>query len=412
MGIWNVGWAASADQYLEGSPVDRFVFSALLVLGLGVLLTRLPQVIKVLRANPAIIVFYFYCALSTLWSDFPDVAFKRWTKLLTDLVMVLVVVTDRDPTRAIKRLFSRVVFFLIPLSILFIRYYPELGRVYTRWEGALLNTGVTTDKNTFGMICMMSGLVALWRLLTSGQEAQAMRKRSRVAYGAILLMAIWLLWQADSATSTTCFLMMGILLVLVSLPKLIRRRAVLHVIVFSMLTSCILALFVAPALLVLIGRNPTLTGRTIIWQNVLSLDSSPIFGAGFESFWLGSRLETLWRMFPGDGRFHPNEAHNGYIEIYLSLGAVGLAILVFLILSGYRHLTATVLHNRASHALRLGFCVGAIAYNFTEAAFKELHPLWICFLWAIIAIPEGRGAKKLIPPKVEHWDLSLAEARP
>ena len=66
--------------------------------------------------------------VSLLWSDFPDVAFKRWTKALGDLVMVLVVLSDREPISAVKRLFSRTEFLLIPLSVLLIKYYPTLGR--------------------------------------------------------------------------------------------------------------------------------------------------------------------------------------------------------------------------------------------------------------------------------------------
>ncbi len=400
-GIWNVGWVASSDQYLEGSPVDRFAFSTLLVLGLAVLVFRGNRVVQVLRANLPIVLFFSYCAASILWSDFPEVAFKRWTKFLSDFVMVMIVATDRDPSRAARRLFSRTAFFLVPLSILFIRYYPNLGRVYTRWEGALLNTGVTTDKNTLGMVCMICGLVSLWHLLGLSWETGQVRTRSRIAHGAILLMAIWLLHQANSDTSATCFVITGFLLVITRKPSFIRRRLVLNTVVLAMLGCCIFALFVAPGLLALIGRNPTLTGRTIIWQNVLAVSSSPLLGAGFESFWLGPRLETLWRMFPGDGRFHPNEAHNGYIEVYISLGLVGLSLLAVIIVSGYRRIASRVLRDRGVNNLRLAICVGMIAYNFTEAGFKELHPLWICFLWAIVAVPARRAAAVCEEPVAE-----------
>ena len=56
----------------------------------------------------------------------------------------------------------------------------------------------------------------------------------------------------------------------------------------------------------------TLTGRTAIWDSVLQKVSNPLFGAGFESFWLGDRLKSMWAEF----YFKPNQAHNGYIEVY------------------------------------------------------------------------------------------------
>ena len=69
-----------------------------------------------------------------------------------------------------------------------------------------------------------------------------------------------------------------------------------------------------------LGRNSTLTGRTEIWKLVLGMANNPIFGAGYESFWLGERLQKLWHYY----WFPINEAHNGYIEIYLNLGWIGV----------------------------------------------------------------------------------------
>src|SRR5438128_196474 len=91
-----------ADEYLEGSPIDRLAYMGLLVIGLIVLANRRRRVGRILRANGPILLFFLYCAVSFLWSDFPDVAFKRWTKAIGDLVMVLVVLSDREPSAAAK----------------------------------------------------------------------------------------------------------------------------------------------------------------------------------------------------------------------------------------------------------------------------------------------------------------------
>src|ERR1700688_3132363 len=71
------GWMAAgpvqamnnADQYLEGSPIDRFVFSGLLVAGIFILVRRRVQLGKLLQNNSAILLFFAYCAVSVLWSD-------------------------------------------------------------------------------------------------------------------------------------------------------------------------------------------------------------------------------------------------------------------------------------------------------------------------------------------------------
>src|SRR5581483_4780832 len=85
-----------------------------------------------------------------------------------------------------------------------------------------------------------------------------------------------------------------------------------------------------------LGRNPTLTGRTEIWSAVLHFAGNPLFGTGFESFWLGDRIKHIWAY--GEMTYGINEAHNGYIETYLNLGWIGVALLVNLIITGYRNI--------------------------------------------------------------------------
>ena len=138
------------------------------------------------------------------------------------------------------------------------------------------------------------------------------------------------------------------------------------------------------------GRDSTLTGRTELWGRVLQLRVDPLFGAGFESFWLGTRLDTLWSMY----WWHPNQAHNGYLEVFLNLGWIGLILLGSVIARGYRNVVDAVRREPQLGRLRLAFFVAALLYNLTEAAFKILHPVWIAFLLSIIAIPDAPGEEE------------------
>ena len=178
------------NQYLEGSPVDRLVFSCLLVAGLLVLLGRMRQVQNFLRANTPILLFFGYCGVSTLWSDYPDVAFKRWIKALGDLVMVMIVLTDSQPTAALKRFIGRAGFLLLPVSILLIKYYSTLGRAYDQWTGQLIVVGVTTNKNTLGLTVLLCGIGAVWRVLEEYRIGDKQdRRRHLIAQGILLSMA-------------------------------------------------------------------------------------------------------------------------------------------------------------------------------------------------------------------------------
>jgi O-antigen ligase len=208
----------------------------------------------------------------------------------------------------------------------------------------------------------------------------------------MLLLVFWLLWKASSATSLSCFgLGLGIL-VLTRFPAVYKKRKVVHLLVVLVLAVSFSALFlnVGGGIVQSLGRDPTLTGRTDVWEKVLQMASNPLFGTGFESFWLGERLKKLWSIY----WWHPNEAHNGYIEVYLNLGWTGILLLAVVLGTAYKRIVRGVFRGEEAANLRLAFLVVALTYNFTEAAFKMLHPVWITLLFAMFAVPRS---KELVP---------------
>jgi O-antigen ligase len=377
----------SPDQYLEGSPLDRLILTGLLAAGLMVLVARGRRAGMFLRANGPILLFFLYGAVSVLWSDYPDVAFKRWTKAVGDIVMVLVVLTDPDPSAAVKRLLARTGFLLIPLSVLFVKYYPELGRGYHPWDWIPYYTGVSTEKNGLGLVCLVFGLGSLWRFLEAFySEERPRRAGTLVAHGAVLAMVMWLFQYANSATSLGCFLIGGGLIVLTRRRGFAFRPTAVHILAVGIVSLCLFGLFLDSdvGLVQAMGRDATLTGRTALWDELLRMTVDPWFGAGFESFWLGQRVETMWRKY----YWHPNQAHNGYLEVFLNLGWMGVALLGFLIVWGYWQVIGAFRRDQEAGRLRLAYFVVALVYNLTEAAFQVLHPVWIAFLLAVTVIPE------------------------
>ncbi len=390
-----------SDQYLEGSPLDRAVLTAILALGVIVLLNRTRQVGILLRSNLPILLYFLYCGISVLWSDFPDVSLKRWFRALGDVVMVLIVLSDTNWLVAMRRLLARIGFVVAPLSILFIRYFPDLGRVYVR-SGAPTWTGVGTDKNALGMISMVFGLASIFRFLQIRRGEESTRKAGPlIAHGTIIAMAFYLLWEANSATAFACFFLAGVPMVLTYLFRWARKPAFVNVIVFAVLGVAVSALFlnVGTGMVENLGRDSTLTGRTTIWYFALGMVQNPLFGTGFESFWVGPRLAEMEVLIQQT----VNQAHNGYIEVFLNLGWVGVALLSVVLITAFRRIVAALRWSAPAASLRLAYLVVAIAYNFTEASFKALSPVWISFLLATMVVPEA-PLQEYSPP------LSLAQA--
>ena len=375
------------DQLLEGNPLNRLILTGLLAAGAMVLLARGRRAGTFLRANGPILLFFLYCAISVLWSDYPDVAFRRWTRAVADVVMVLVVLTDPDPSAAVKRLLARSGFLLIPVSVLLIKYYPDLGRAYGPWTWTTYYTGVATGKNGLGYVCLAFGLASLWRVLEALRGREDVRRAGPlIAHGTALAMVLWLFWKADSATSLGCFFIGASLIGIMSLSGLARKPTTVHLLVGTLLLLSLSSLFLNAGtdLVEAMGRDTTLTGRTLIWRQVLRMTVDPLFGAGFESFWLGERLEKFWRIY----WWHPNQAHNGYLEVFLNLGWSGLALLGFVMVWGYRNVIGTLRRDPEAGGLRLAYFVVAAVYNLTEAAFKGFHLVWIVCLLAITVVPE------------------------
>lgn len=403
----NLKGADATEAYVEGSPLDRNVFLFLLLAALAVLVARSVKVGPLLRKNSLILLYFAFCAASIVWSDFPFVAFKRWTKAIGDLAMVLIILTEAHPFLALKRLFTRLGFFLFPLSVLFIKYYPEIGRRLTM-SWTIEPTGVTTQKNELGLDCMMYGVFFLWMIVSVYREReQRNRWRRLLAHGVIVGMIIWLLSQCNSTTSITGLISAGGVMWFASRPS--RKPLVVHLLVVAVLGIALTALFFDPGggMVQALGKDPTLTGRTQIWGLVLSLHTNPLVGTGFESFWLGPRLDKMRTAMPN---FPVNEAHNSYIEVYLNLGWIGICFIALLLVTGYSRVIAGIRRNPEKASLLLGFLLCTLFYSFTEAAYRMMTIAWVSMLLVIMAASQSVFFRSSLRTKLARaGDLAIHE---
>jgi exopolysaccharide production protein ExoQ len=385
LGMSNQG-SYTTEAYVEGNPFDRNVALVLQLAALIVLCRKSAKVGAILRQNPLLLAYFSFCLVSVLWSDFPFVTFKRWIKALGDVQMVLVILVELDPFAALTRILTRMGFFLFPLSILFIRFYPDIGRRPTNsWTQEPV--GVTQQKNELGIMCMVYGIFFLWMLLSAYREGKRSGKwRRMLAYGTIIAMSVYLLNLCNSTTSIVGFASSAGVLWLASRRP--ARPALVHSAVLTVLGLAVTALFFNPGggLVQSLGKDPTLTGRRDIWALVLGLHTNPLIGTGFETFWLGSRLKFMLNALVN---LPINEAHNGWIEVYLNLGWVGLFFITLLIMTGYKRIISHIRQDPEKGCLFLGFLLCALFYCFSEAGFRFGTMSWFFLLLIIISPPQG-----------------------
>jgi exopolysaccharide production protein ExoQ len=376
------GFRSGAVTLEEGSPFDACIYFTLIAAGAYVLSKRQVQLSEIIRNNQWLTIFFVYCFLAIFWSDFPFVAFKRWIKVLGHPIMALIILTEPNPMEALTSLMKRCAYVIVPVSILFIKYYPQWGRAFDAWTGVASNTGITTNKNALGSDCFILGFFFFCYLLQTWAMQKDKARRNELFLTGGLLMAIWwLLSMAHSSTSLVS-LLLGILIVVILGLRFVDKRfigtyLVIAAVVFVVAES---AFGIYSTAIQLLGKDPTLTDRTLLWSELLKVENNPLIGSGFESFWLGDRFQK----FAASRWWHPNQAHNGYLEIYLNLGLIGLFLLVGLLIATFWKSRRELLTNFQFGRFRLGFLVAVIASNWTEAAFKNISTIW--FVFCIIAL--------------------------
>jgi O-antigen ligase len=152
-----------------------------------------------------------------------------------------------------------------------------------------------------------------------------------------------------------------------------------------------------------LGRSSDITGRTELWQWVVTMIlRHPWLGYGFSGFWRGGSFEYAYveRVIG----WSPVYSHDGYLEILLSLGAVGFLLFVWLIGTG---LTRAVKHARRGRSIYdlwpLAFLIYFLIHNLGESTILWQNCLeWALCIAAIVASdPRLHGSTEEVVPEPE-----------
>lgn len=395
LATWFVAAGRPIGDNESGSPIDRWVLIGLAVAATLVLVRRRIAWRDSLRRHGWLLVVLAYMFLSTFWSEITLIALRRWIREVIVLIMALVIMSDVNPRQSLASLLRRCAYVLIPFSVVLIKYYPALGRQYAKYSGVQMWTGVTGQKNELGRLCMVSILFLLWTFYK--------RRRERVTMGAryqmwgdlfVIAIAIYLLVGADSATSIAT-LGVGIAfffgLQLLRSLKLKVSQVGLLAVVISLAAYGVSAPFLGGTNVAgftsVLGRDSTLTGRTEVWAAVLpAMKHQPLLGYGFGSFWTDDRRQL----------YDIPTAHNGYLDILLELGIVGLALFVAWLLSCARQLRRALVLDYDWASFGICLLLMSLVYNATESALNSLTEyMTAVVVLASLVVPAKLGSKSV-----------------
>jgi len=221
-------------------------------------------------------------------------------------------------------------------------------------------------------------------------------------------MIAWLFYKADSATSTACIVIAVCVFLVGRLPSVARKpgRVLYLTIAGIVLIGLLEFLFgIKETVVTMLGRRPDLTTRVPMWEDLIAMAGNPIIGFGYESFWLGARREIMdekWGI--------TMQAHNGYLEMYLNMGLLGLFFLSCWILSGLRKIKGYFSVDYAAASLRFCFVIVVLVYNWTEATFYGVSIMWMLLLIGVMDAPSRHPSEKLLG-KLEVQKFSKFRSR-
>jgi O-antigen ligase len=390
------GFDSSEFDYAAGSPMDRNFYLILIVIGVLILVRKRIQWGQIVRANHWFFLLFIYLLVSIFWSDFPAVAFKRWIKMIGSIVMALIVLTELPSVDSISKVLRRCFLLHIPIDIILVKYFREIG---VDWDylGSEMWVGLTRHKNTLGQVGMTAATFFTWDMF---------RKYKFGIYGLkvhilYLLMIFYLSTGPGGSRSATSIGVLAVgLCTMVGLqlgPKKNRvelNRYLVKGVFVLLLVLLIINLgmsainqtkTVSGTILEMTGKDETLTGRTDLWKDILTIASRhPIRGVGYGSFWIGDKANDLWERH----LWRPQEGHNGYIDVFVELGMVGVILLGLLLVSTFISIKEKIIEDFDFGVLRMVFFIMIVVHNVTESSYlRSDHNLWFIFLLVILNLP-------------------------
>jgi exopolysaccharide production protein ExoQ len=305
----------------EQNPVSTAAH-AVILLGLAILCTvHWRRIAFVASQSKALFLFVLLAGASAAWSSTPDVTLRRVVILGSSMVFSWYVYV-RFPMETNIRMVARCALISGLASALVAITMPRIG-IMAGGDVAGDWNGVYTHKNELGWMMVLGVLSYGWLWMHE--------RRRRVWHALFLFFCVLMSFMARSATSVGTIILLPVIGYGVRIAKIpgITRLWVLHalcLLVVGSIGGAVLSQSDLPAILGLLGRDSSLTGRVPLWGVLIEqISQRPIIGYGFGGYFVQSNPNFQWIVRLVDWQGVP-EAHEGYIELLLQLGVVGFLL--------------------------------------------------------------------------------------
>lgn len=378
-----LGTAIGGDEGDIDSSILRFTFLGIYIITFVLLGFRLPRTLAFLKTNLWVLFLIGLTFLSTFWSDLAAGTFKEAVSLLGSSAFAIYLASRYNFEEQLKIYGWSLGIGLIG-SFLFAIIIPAYGIMPSgNWRG------IYPHKNGLGQTMFMSFLTFYFLAISA--------KQYRTICKICCLLSVVIILLAHSATSLISVMFIFTTAQAIKLVSFKSKQQVLAMLLLLILISLSLFLLIINfnTILNVYDRDITLTGRTPLWADLWGfIQQKPWLGYGFGTFFSSGHRETdlIWKVHT----WIPPHAHNGFIQIWLDIGLIGLVVFS---INYFGCLFTALVQYLLSKNLKMLWIflllLYTIFFNLTEVSFLSQSTLWIMSLAAIYSLKTTSTTKTL-----------------
>jgi exopolysaccharide production protein ExoQ len=342
---------------------------------------------KLLYEAPFFYLFLLWCGFSVFWSNTPLLTFKFSLVFLE--ISILAIYFGKQYSW--KELYS--FWRWINIIITFLCVYEAIKTSQEPW------IGIIGHKNQFSFV--MAQTAILWLM-----HAFYSRKQRNLSIGFVLL-SLFALQKGGSGASKVLVVALTSLWGYLSFVKKLKVQwAFVSVILFMIVSICLTLIITENLKFIVVdtlNRDMTLTGRTEFWPVIINkINQHPIFGYGMAGFW------QPWRGADDPGgdiivartQFQPMHAHNGFLDLALDLGWVGLGLFALSFFTNVAKAVVYLSRNRLPESgLPLLLLTYTLMTNFTETGLLAVSSIWFWYVVTTVRLTLDNSRKSQVETK-------------
>ena len=364
------------------SPILSLIQHGVYLLVFLLLLARSKRSVLAASTEKFVLILLFLCLCSFLWSDLAANSLRSSIIACQTASFGIYFASCYTFKQQIKLLAISLGIAMI-LSSIYTVLFPQLAIHTDELAGAW--RGIYAQRNILAQVASLS-VVTFWLLFL-------IERRYSYIASIGLCLSFALVFLSGSKTGLAVTVMS---IFLYPLYKAFRWQDIKIILLLNILllvvgSSIVLGVNNQAILAENLGRDATLTGRTLIWTATIDkLEYRPWLGYGREVFWNSDSgiPQKIARELGGAENYIPPHAHNGFLDLISDLGLVGL----FLFLSSF-----VITYWRACNRIRYGNSIEDIwpiaylsfffLYNLTEGSImKHNSALWAVYITVALAV--------------------------